>query len=259
MSVSVKFNSRQVERTQEDVVTTICWTGTQSEIQDFSQAEQPGAGSSDGKLKSIRVFQEGPNIWVCEKKYISDLNGDPFEKPNIAYGKKSAQLSCSMLSLPLESAKNYRKKWNHFLVAAPGISAIPDWWYTATAQTSELIGPDAQKYAWVKAIAEAPNDKNGRWQVLKNPTKPGRDNFEVATYSITETAKFRSPHSAGTMIANTANKLGRPIEDFGLTPPGYNWKCDNASVSYNGKAWYATLTWTRSGNNKGWDMEPYQE
>ena len=61
------------------------------------------------------------------------------------------------------------------------------------------------------------------------------------------------------MIANTANKIGIPAEDFGLTPSGYNWKCDNVSVSYNGRAWFATLTWTRSGNNRGWNMKPYQE
>ena len=57
------------------------------------------------------------------------------------------------------------------------------------------------------------------------------------------------------MVAGKLNQIGRPEEDFGMTPSGYNWKCDNATVSWNGKYWLATLTWTRSGNNKGWDPD----
>ena len=59
------------------------------------------------------------------------------------------------------------------------------------------------------------------------------------------------------MVAGKLNQLGKPDEDFGLTPSGYNWKCDSAEISYNGKCWLATLTWTRSGNNKGWDPDIY--
>ena len=79
----------------------------------------------------------------------------------------------------------------------------------------------------------------------------------MPTYSITETAKFRSARSAGRMVAGKLNQIGRPEEDFGMTPSGYNWKCDDATVSWNGKYWLATLTWTRSGNNKGWDTDFY--
>ena len=255
MSITVKFNSRQTERNENEIVTTVCWTGSQDEILEFSQADRPGASTADGNLKSSRVYQESPNIWVCEKKYVTDPDGEFQEKPNSEYGKKSAQLHGSMLSLPIEGLPKYRKKWNYYLMAAPGVTAVPAWWDTATAQTTELTGNDAQKYAWVKSLAEAPVDKNGRWHALKNPLKLGQDNYEISTYSITETAKFRSARSAGRMVAGKLNQIGRPEEDFGMTPSGYNWKCDNATVSWNGKYWLATLTWTRSGNNKGWDPD----
>ncbi len=256
MPITVKFNSRQTERNENEIITTVCWTGTQEEILTFSQAERPGASTDDGKLKSSRVYQESPNIWVCEKKYVTDLDGEPQEKPNVEYGKKSAQLHGAMLSIPIEKLPNYRRKWNYYLTAKPGVTAIPAWWDTADYQTI-MTSADSQKYRWVKSLAEAPSDSSGYWRPVKNPLKPGEDNVDVATYTITETGKFRSAKAAGRMVANQLNKIGKPDEDFGLTPPGYNWKCDNATVSYNGKAWFATLTWTRSGNNKGWDTDLY--
>lgn len=255
MAITLKFNSRQTERTENEIVTTVCWTGGQSEILEFSQAERPGTSTADGTLKSSRVYQESPNIWVCEKKYATDLDGEYQDKPNAEYGKKSAQLHGSMLSLPIEGLPKYRKKWNYYLMAAPGVTAVPAWWDTATAQTTELTGNDAQKYAWVKNLSEAPVDSKGRWHALKTPIKPGQDSYEISTYSITETAKFRSARSAGSLVSGKLNQIGRPEEDFGMTPSGYNWKCDNATVSWNGKYWLATLTWTRSGNNKGWDPD----
>lgn len=256
MPLNVKFNSRQTERNESEIVTTICWTGSQAEILEFSQAERPGSSTSDGTLKSSRVYQESPNIWVCEKKYVTDLDGEPREKPLSEYGRKSAQLHGSMLSMPIEGLPKYRKKWNYYLMAKPGITAVPAWWDTAD-YNSVMSSADSQKYRWVKSLSEAPVDSSGNWRPLKNPLKPGQDSYEIATYSITETAKFRSARAAGAMVAGKLNQLGIPDEDFGLTPSGYNWKCDSAEISYNGKCWLATLTWTRSGNNKGWDPDIY--
>ncbi len=257
MPISAKFNSRQVEMTEDGIVTTLCWTGKPDEIESFSREIEIGAAGEDGTLTAVRVYPESPKIWVCERKFLRDSGGEAIDRPNTVYGKKSAQVNCSMLAMPLEAAKNYRTNWNHYLAAAPGTTAVPSWW--ETAKDAILSHADSQKYAWIKSLGETPVDKNGRWHVIKNPEMPGQETFDVATYSITEVAKFRSARAAGRMIANTANKIGIPAEDFGLTPSGYNWKCDNVSVSYNGRAWFATLTWTRSGNNKGWNMKPYEE
>ena len=255
MSITVKFNSRQTERNENEIVTTVCWTGSRNEILEFSQTERPGTSTADGDLKSSRVYQESPNIWVCEKKYVTDLDGEPRDKPNTEYGRKSAQLYGSMLSIPIERHPKYRRKWTHFLMAKPGVTAVPAWWDTATAETAEMTESETQKYAWAKSLAEAPVDSSGRWKKLKSPLKPGQESYEISTYSITETAKFRSSRSAGRMVAGKLNQIGRPDEDFGMTPSGYNWKCNNATVVWNGKYWLATLTWTRSENNKGWDPD----
>ena len=255
MSITVKFNSRQTERNENEIVTTVCWTGTRNEIVEFSQSERPGASAAEGNLKSSRVYQEGPDIWVCEKKYVTDLDGEYQNKPNGEYGKKSAQLHGSTLSIPIERHPKYRRKWTYFLMAKPGVTAVPAWWDTADCQSAEMSEAETQKYVWVKTLSEAPVDSSGRWKKLKSPLKPGQETYEISTYSITETAKFRSAKSAGRMVAGKLNQIGRPDEDFGMTPSGYNWKCDNATVTWNGKYWLATLTWTRSGNNEGWDPD----
>ena len=255
MSLSVKFTSRQVEMTEDGIVTTVSWTGGQEEIDKFSQEVKPGNHEDSGVLTSCRVYQESPNIWVCERKYLKDSSGESLERPHTVYGKKSAQLHGSMLSMPLESHKNYLTNWNHYLAAAPGVDDVPAWWETAT--DSVLSHADSQKYAWIKSPGETPVDKNGRWHIIKDPQKPGVDSYDVSTYSITETAKFRSARAAGNMVGNSLNNIGKPNEDFNMTLQGYNWKCDNAEVLYSGRAWFATMTWTRSGNEEGWDTDLY--
>ena len=87
------------------------------------------------------------------------------------------------------------------------------------------------------------------------PQKPGVQSWDIAAYTVTETAKFRTARAAGKMVAGVLNKIGAPEETFGLT--GGNWKCDDAGVSYSSGDWLATLTWTKSGDEKGWDAEMY--
>lgn len=79
--------------------------------------------------------------------------------------------------------------------------------------------------------------------------------YDVATYQVTESAKFPSPARAGKMIAGRLNKISSPDQTFGIA--GGNWKCDSASVSWNGKYWIATLSYTKSGDDKGWDADLY--
>ena len=43
-----------------------------------------------------------------------------------------------------------------------------------------------------------------------------------------------------------------------LASHGGNWKYDEASISFNGKYWVATSVYTRSGDDKGWDVDIYQ-
>lgn len=253
MAVTVKYNSRQVERTDSGIVTTLAWIGPRQEIEALGAAILPGDSGEDGILDSVRVFQDNGPLWVCERRYRRDPNNElPARNPNANYGKKSASLHGSMLSMPLEANPKYKANWNHYLVAAPGITAVPEWWETA----KDTIIIDTQKYAWIKSLGELPVSNGTRWHELKEPQKKGLNSYDLATYSVTETAKFTSPEAAGRMVANKLNKIGSPSETFGIT--GGDWKCDDASVSYRDRAWYATLTWTLSGDSEGWDKDLYQ-
>lgn len=253
--MGVKFASRVIEKTGTGIMTTIVWTGTREEMLDKSVEQAVGSSTDEGRLRSSRVYQEAPLIWCCERRYTADEDGERKEGPDTAYGKKSAQLNGSMLSMALENHANYRTCWNHYLAAAPGVTGVPGWWRTAT--DAVLSNADSQRYAWIKSLGEIPVDKDGRWHCLKDPLKPGAESYDLAVYSVTETARFRTAKAAGRMVANALNKINRPNENFGIR--GGDWKCDNATVFYDGEDWFATLTWTLSGNAKGWDQEFYTE
>ena len=90
---------------------------------------------------------------------------------------------------------------------------------------------------------------------MTNPLKPGVETYDVAVYSVTETAKFRSSNAAGKFVSGRLNSIGSPDTVFGIAKG--NWKCDDACVFYDGEAWFATLTWTLSGNENGWDKDLY--
>lgn len=255
MAITLKYQSRQRERNENGFSTVMVWTGTREEVEAFAEEETPGTPADDGTLESVRIYQDGGNIWAVERRYSQDQTGDFRNKPNVVYGKKSAQLHGGMLSIPIEQHKNYRTHWNYYLASAPDVTYSPAWWLDATDPI--LSTEDAQNFAWIKSPAETPVDSRGRWRITNKPIYPGLNSYDMATYTITETSKFSSAKKAGEMIAGKLNQIGRPTEDFGLTPAGYNWKCDDATVSYNGGDWYATLTWTRSGDNKGWIPEIY--
>ena len=255
MPLILKYQGRQLERNDGGYTTTLVWTGTQDECETFASSVEPGSHDGNGTLDSVRIYQDAGNIWNVERRYKQDRDGNFTTKPNVVYGQKSAQLHGSMLSMPLETHKNYLARWNHYLVGAPGTTAVPSWW--ENAKDTVLDHTQSQKYAWIRSMGETPVDKQGRWHVIKMPKFPGVNSYDVATYSITETVKFSSASKAGTVVSGKLNQIGKPEEDFGLTGSGFNWKCDDATVSYNGGDWFATLTWTRSGDNKGWNPELY--
>lgn len=252
---NVKYQSRVLEYTPSGRSFTLTYFGSQSEMEELQEYEVPAAQlPNDGRwiLESSRISQESPEIWICEFRYTSGENGDFVEPPPPAWGKKSATLSGSMLSLPLESAAGYLTCWNYYLCAAPG-NTIPSWWKTAT--DCILSEADAKKYMWVKNVAEVPTVDGVRWVILAKPEFPGVESIDKAVYSVTETARHRSAKNAGKDVQNKLNNISKPDNDFNIK--GGDWKCDDAQVSWNGKYWLATLTWTHSPT--GWNKEMYKE
>ncbi|MPN24446.1 hypothetical protein SDC9_171845 [bioreactor metagenome] len=90
---------------------------------------------------------------------------------------------------------------------------------------------------------------------IKEPTKPGVEGYDLATYQVTESVKQPNATRCGSYVAGRLNKIIRPNETFGLAEG--NWKCDSASIQWDGKYWKATLTYTKSGDSAGWDKDLY--
>lgn len=245
----------EMENTTDGRSYTFRFVGTRSAMLALAEKYSPKTWLAFGRLTSIDVTQDAGPVWQCQLVFQTHDEGNVTSPPDTSYGKKSARLSVSMLSNDLNLRPNYRTNWNHYLFAAPGTTDIPDWWATATTLT--ISASDAQKYKWVSASDAVPMTDGKNWHIIKNPTKPGVSRYDTAVYTVVESARFRSASAAGRMAVGKLNKIGSPDETFGIT--GGNWKCDGAEVSWSGKFWLATLTWTHSATNQGWDEDLYQE
>lgn len=248
----LKHGGRLKEATVDGTTQSFIYSGTYEEMYELHSLSEIGEYNveAEGKLTSKRLNQEEGPVWNCELIYSTSKNGDYSTSPDYSYGSKSASLRGSLLSLDLSMAAGYRTNWNYALYCAPGHSK-PSWW--ASAKTTELSDANAQNYLWAK-VGEEHSDARGKWKCIP-PTKPGVESIDYATYSITESARYANRNQAGKMCAKKLNKIGTPSEDFGL---GGSWKCDDATVSWTGEYWLATLTWTRAGGSSGWDKDLYE-
>ena len=77
----------------------------------------------------------------------------------------------------------------------------------------------------------------------------------MSLFTITESAKYGSATNAGNAVSKNINKIVSPDNTFGIT--GGNWKYDEASISFNGKYWISTSTYTHSPDS--WDADLYQK
>ena len=253
-NVCVKFQSRRRERTENGFKTTLIYSGTYEAILQLQNELPPDSVEPGmGQLVSSAMSQETPKIWHLEVLYTTDTEGELSIRPKKKPGEKEHTLSGGMLSLPLESANDYRTNWNHYLfAAATAPSGEPDFFWTAT--DAVITNPeDAKIYAWGKNLSDRPQG----WKVVGSPVKPGVTNRDKATYSITEKIYCRTDTAAGQKVANNLNKIGSPGRTFGISNGG-DWKCDDAQVSWDGSYWVAQLTWTLSGDATGWDKDLYK-
>ncbi len=248
-----RYHGYSAEYTADGRKSTFVYHGTRDEMETLAARHQVDEYNDDGRLEEIRIGQAEGSVWECELRYDVSMDWQSVARPPTQWGVKSAQLHGSMRSMPLESHPNYRANWNHYLAAAPGISVVPQWWNSAT---DTLLDIETQKsYCWCRSYSERPGTPEGLWNILRRPRKPGVSSYDVASYSITETARFRSHTTAGKMAANALNRIGTPCTVFGIS--GGNWKCDDAEVSWNGRFWLARLNWSHSCSESGWDSDLY--
>lgn len=263
-----KYQGATLEVAKDGTSRTETWYGSRVDMEALARELASGSARAEGAVSRVRVSQGDGDFWECEATFTSGSSvtlvggggagqgggggaGNP-TPPDTAYGKRSATLKGGMLSLPLERHPRYRTRWNHWLAAAPGVTAVPGWWETHSAG-----GGRTDTYAWLRDVSELPTDPatNRPWTILKPPAKPGVESYDMATYAVTESARFQTAAAAGRMVAGKLNSIGQPSNNFGIA--GGNWKCDDAQVAWTGKYWLATLTWTRSGDSRGWDSDLY--
>ncbi len=250
---------RVFERSENGSSTTQTVTGTLAEMTAYLESLSFDNIGGGNHIVSGRVSQVAGSEWKCEVVYADESNSGTVTAPSSAYGKKSATLNAGVMRMPLEHHKKYLTNWNYYLaqgIRKGGGPVVPGWWLTAT--TTILEKAVAQKYKWVKSLSELPvgPDKLGReWQAIMDPAKPGVEGYDLATYQVTESVKQPNATRCGYYVANRLNKIISPNETFGLTAG--NWKCDSASIQWDGKHWKATLTYTLSGDAAGWDTDLY--
>lgn len=243
------------------------------------------------KLTGLRKSQADGPFWHLQVEYTWTIGSgsieqqaQPIEDPeDFSYGHKSATLKSILISVPLCQAYGYKMKWDHYLIGKKKGEqqdpAIPDWY---DEDNNGLSGSYyTNLYRWIKDYSEIPqpvyvestststndagDDITGitedviHWVVLKVPEKPGVQTFDESHYSITQAARYPTSQQAGAYVQNNLNKIGNgsttgPENDFGLDVP--DWKCDDASVQWNGNYWLGSLTWT-SSKGSGWDEDLY--
>ena len=256
---SIKHQGRSMERTSASTVFSLTYQGSKEEMDALAAArniyESGGESLGGAILRTVNVHQGEGHLWECELTYET-AGGQSITPPDRAFGVRLTVLHGAVLSRPLEGHPDYLAQWNHFLFASPAVSSdTPPLW--ADNATDVLIDAEnADKYAWGRNVGDCPSDARGRWRVVMEPIKPGVDSYDIATYTITETIRCGTHATAGAFVVGKLNKIGAPHSTLGVT--GGNWKCDDAEVSWQGKYWIARLTWTRSGDNDGWDTDLYE-
>ena len=137
--MNIKYQSIQGERSESGRSDTVTYYGTREEMTALMEEQQISPASSGRKVVSAAVSQSDGDLWQCEIRYQNTLGNLNVAAPDDSYGKKSAQLSCGMLSMPLESHPDYRANWNYYLGARDDVLQIPAWWKDAKNLPSNFV------------------------------------------------------------------------------------------------------------------------
>ncbi len=260
--ISIRYMSLTQEENEDNIVTTLTYQGTDGEISELQREIRVGQDyyvndTDGGRVKRLYRHQIEGDLWGLEVRCETNCHGSSVTPPSADYGKKTATLDGGLISLPLERHPDYRTCWKYYLASCQGTNITPEvpaWHETATT----TIVPD-RNFRWVTSPSELPygQDSEGKiWRIVAEPEMLGQVNYELSTYTVRETVKCRTQSQAGTFVMGKLNKIVNPVSDFGVTD-GCNWKCDHVSVGWSGKYWLATLTYTRSGNSRGWNRKLY--
>lgn len=274
-----KYRGLSVDYSSEERRTIITYQGTKELCTQAMESifKINTTDKTYGNIENVRMTNGGNGpIWDLEVTYVIELdaNGNKLSKGS-TFNAKNAELSMSMLSLPLEKLSKYRKKWNNNLYSTVPKDNVPSFWDTADYDYDGIAGTNYEYpgdgttsptsrtfYAWGASLSDLPALPTGFiWHKVKAMTKPGVECFNYPVYTLTEKSKHSSKRQAGWAVAKRAGRVSPPSQgDFGITANfGGDWLCEGGTVSYDGKYWIATCTYTHSPSMNGWDIDLYMD
>lgn len=271
-SLQVKYKGFTKENSSEGTLTTVIYQGSKELCsRAMDQLIVNSVSKGHGTIESVKMTQDEGPIWNLEVEYAVEAGGI---SKGTSYGPKQSSLTMRMMSLPLESKSNYRKHWNNNLYSTKKNAKLPEFWASATYDDDGVAnssveypgdGSNPSKieyFAWAKSLNELPALPNSYiWHQIKEMTKPGVDSFDFPVYEVTESSKHTSQRAAGWAVGRRAGRISSPVNgDFGIVRRfGGNWLCEGGTVSYDGRYWVATCTYTHSPDKKGWDGDLYRD
>ena len=283
MSVYQAFDSfsETSQKNSQKIKISFYSSTDKDELEEFIDMNHPpGYGSIlGGYVENVTYRQEGP-VWYADVtiwQELSELTIELIRQP------LKHSLRAVSISLPLSKKSGYRTKWDHFLWQRVAVDAEAETGGNAANVSGNTSGSAVQLpsqydsattnapfevsgvyYRWTKEGSDLDGaPKNGfRWTCVATPTKPGVESWDYHTYQITECGEYPSEEYASwvTDIMIDHVRATPLLGDFGISSRrSGNWKCDDASIEFDGRRWCASLVWTLSGDGEGWDEDLYDE
>ena len=267
MALKVLYQTKQKSEDRNQLSYKITYQGLESQIDAYIATLSIGTTQAEGcYLASWTKSQFGADRYQLELNYTKSYEWGSYSNvPPTVVGKKSAVLSVRNIQLPLQHLDNYLVCWNNFLIqkaTSKSETEQPAWWATlgkdADGQIETIPDAYSDEYMIIKSLSERPTGKeDGKtWYVVAYPTKPGVQYYDWAVFVVTESAAYRTASAAGSAVDKNINTITAPSNTFGLN--WGDWKLDQATVQYDGKAWISSCTYTHSGDQLGWDRQIYQ-
>lgn len=284
--IVIKYQGFTQTKTTDNLNTQVTYQSTKEGIEHFLSSETKwkiGTVDDDwGRLDSINSQPGDGPFWNAILTYNKPLQGI-YTTTGGSDDNKPQQnsLTVRIVSMPIQSHKNYKKIWNNYLIGRGDLQDPP------TLETvsglnldgaTALINAHPGQLRWVKSDSDLPtqpemiNEEPVYWKILVNPTKLGVETYDMPTYEISQTARHSDRQNAAWSLATKSGKLKFPggTGDFGLeaktypssnnpasTPPCYHWLCQGGNLNFDGKYWNASCTYQWSPEDTGWDQQIY--
>lgn len=178
----IKYKGVIKERSSDEFVTTIVYQGSRELCEEGLKHFRVNTTDKEyGNIESVRMTQDEGPFWNLEVRYATEND----TSKGSGYGPNQSELNVRMISMPLESKKNYHRRWNYHLYSTVKNASTPSFWNTADYNNDGIQGtsydydpskfPKQQTlfYAWGQNYSDLPQLPTGYvWYRIRKMTKP---------------------------------------------------------------------------------------